>query len=143
MPITIVRLRASPRGYGSRGSGKTQNCVIPGHPACRGISLSRGLNRREIPRFARNDKINHFFRSLFSRGTGNRAQNEPRNIKTPRILLLTQSFCKLCARPQGLYIGKMTNRAQDAATRADLAWQGSVRAGVGSIELKLKISGGG
>jgi hypothetical protein len=23
-------------------------------------------NRREIPRFARNDKINHFFRSLFS-----------------------------------------------------------------------------
>jgi hypothetical protein len=24
-----------------------------------------GLNRREIPRFARNDKINYFFRSLF------------------------------------------------------------------------------
>ena len=26
-----------------------------------------GLNRREIPRFARNDKINYFFRTVISR----------------------------------------------------------------------------
>src|ERR1700686_4085415 len=31
------------------------------------LFLFMGLNRREIPRFARNDKINYFFRSLFSR----------------------------------------------------------------------------
>jgi hypothetical protein len=30
------------------------------------LFLFMGLNRREIPRFARNDKINYLFRSLFS-----------------------------------------------------------------------------
>src|SRR5580658_6220492 len=34
--------------------------------AKRGISLILGFNPREIPRFARNDKINYLFRSLFS-----------------------------------------------------------------------------
>ena len=32
----------------------------------RGISLFLGFNPREIPRFAQNDKINYFFRSLSS-----------------------------------------------------------------------------
>src|SRR6266481_7779176 len=31
------------------------------------LFLFSGSNRREIPRFARNDKINLFFRNLFSR----------------------------------------------------------------------------
>jgi hypothetical protein len=48
------------------GWGKNQYFVIPRHAACRGISLFLGLNRREIPRFARNDKINHLFRSQMS-----------------------------------------------------------------------------
>ncbi len=33
---------------------------------CRGISHSLAFDQREIPRFARNDKINYFFRKLFS-----------------------------------------------------------------------------
>src|SRR4029077_15063082 len=35
--------------------------------AKKAISLFLGFNRREIPRFARNDKTNYFFRGLFSR----------------------------------------------------------------------------
>jgi len=46
--------------------GKNQIFVIPRRAARRGISLFLHLNRREIPRFARNDKINYFFRSPFS-----------------------------------------------------------------------------
>jgi hypothetical protein len=30
------------------------------------ISFSLGFDRREIPRFAQNDKLNYFFRGLFS-----------------------------------------------------------------------------
>src|ERR1700693_6093161 len=51
-----------------RGCGKTQIFVISRGAARRGISLFLHLNKREIPRFARNDKINHFFRSLFRPG---------------------------------------------------------------------------
>jgi hypothetical protein len=46
--------------------GKTQIVVIPRRAARRGISLFLQLNLREIPHFVRNDKINYFFRSLFS-----------------------------------------------------------------------------
>jgi len=45
---------------------KTQLFVIPRRAARRGISLFVRLNRREIPHFVRNDKINYFFRSLFN-----------------------------------------------------------------------------
>jgi hypothetical protein len=38
--------------------------VIPRRAARRGISLFLRFNQREIPRFARNDKIKYFFRSL-------------------------------------------------------------------------------
>ena len=48
------------------GCGKTQYFVIPRHAACRGISLFPGLDPREIPRFARNDKINYVFRCQMS-----------------------------------------------------------------------------
>ncbi len=44
-----------------------QNAVIPRHAACRGISLSWGLDQREIPRFARNDNRRSIFRKLPSR----------------------------------------------------------------------------
>jgi hypothetical protein len=40
--------------------------VIPRRAARRGISLIPGFNEREIPRIARNDKINHLFRKLLS-----------------------------------------------------------------------------
>jgi hypothetical protein len=46
--------------------GKTQIFVIPRRAARRGISLFLHSKQREIPRFARNDKINYFFRGLFS-----------------------------------------------------------------------------
>src|SRR5579863_1032473 len=47
--------------------GNTRHFVIPRHAVCRGISLSLGLNHREIPRSQRrprNDKIDYFFRNL-------------------------------------------------------------------------------
>src|ERR1700722_6618238 len=40
--------------------GKTKSFVIPRRAARRGISLFLSFNHREIPRFARNDKIIHF-----------------------------------------------------------------------------------
>jgi hypothetical protein len=40
--------------------------VIPRRAASRGISLLLRSDQREIPRFARNDKINCFLRSLIS-----------------------------------------------------------------------------
>jgi hypothetical protein len=49
---------------------KFHNFVIPRHASCRGISLFLGLNRREIPRFARNDNINYFFRSPLKTSSG-------------------------------------------------------------------------
>ncbi len=52
---------------GFTGRGKTRIFVIPRRVARRGISLFLHLNQREIPHFVRNDKINCFFRSLFSR----------------------------------------------------------------------------
>ncbi len=47
--------------------GKTLNAVIPRHAACRGISLFLNFNRREIPRFARNDNVRDFPRILLTR----------------------------------------------------------------------------
>ena len=44
--------------------GITRHFVIPRHAVCRGISLCLGLNHREIPRFARNDKKDCLFRNL-------------------------------------------------------------------------------
>ena len=45
---------------------KDKDFVICRRAACRGVSLSLTLNRREIPRFARNDKTGNFFRNLAS-----------------------------------------------------------------------------
>ncbi len=59
----MLRVNSS---LGFSACGKTQIFVIPRRAARRGISLLLHLNRREIPRFARNDKLNYFFRSLFS-----------------------------------------------------------------------------
>ena len=68
------RLRPGPglrRGKHARTvCGKTQNVVIPRHALCRGISLSLGFERREIPRFARNDTLTHFVRKLCRRRGG-------------------------------------------------------------------------
>ncbi len=73
------------------GCGKTQTFVIPfrvsvhGEPrraACRGLSLFLDFNQREIPRFARNDKINYFFRSLLNRGL----RRNPRRYSRERQL---------------------------------------------------------
>jgi hypothetical protein len=50
----------------STSCGITQIFVIPRRAARRGISLVLRLSQREIPRFSRNDKINHFFFSLSS-----------------------------------------------------------------------------
>ena len=45
------------------------------------LFLFMGLNRREIPRFARNDKINYFFRSLFSLWVLVLARTNPHRLK--------------------------------------------------------------
>jgi hypothetical protein len=54
-------------GRGFTGCGKTQSAVILSEAKNLSLFLFLCLNRREIPRFAQNDKIRHFFRSLFSR----------------------------------------------------------------------------
>src|ERR1700676_5348794 len=51
-------------GAGFTACGKIKNFVIPRRAARRGISLSLAFNHREIPRFAQNDKMKYFFRSL-------------------------------------------------------------------------------
>jgi hypothetical protein len=48
------------------GCGKTQSAVILSEAKNLSLFLFLYLNRREIPRSAWNDKINYFFRSLFS-----------------------------------------------------------------------------
>jgi hypothetical protein len=64
--------------------------VIPRRAARRGISLFLCLNRREIPHFVRNDKINYFFRSLFSLRGLVRARTNPHWLKPA---LLKHSLC--------------------------------------------------
>jgi hypothetical protein len=56
-------------------------------------------NRREIPRFARNDKINYFFRSLFSLWVLVLARTNPRRLK-PAPLPIEKSRFQLCYSPQ-------------------------------------------
>src|SRR5579863_2670313 len=61
------------------------------------LFLFLGFNRREIPRFARNDKINYFFRSLGSlRVLDSLDRKHPHPVKpalpTPRV----QRFFRQC-----------------------------------------------
>jgi hypothetical protein len=58
-------------GCGFRGCGKTQHFVIPSEARNPSFFIFLYLNRREIPRFARNDGINYFFRKLFNRDIKN------------------------------------------------------------------------
>jgi hypothetical protein len=68
---------------------KSQMFVIPRRAARRGISLFLRSNRREIPHFVRNDKVNYFFRSLFilSAFLSRRAKSKPDRRK-PILLAL-------------------------------------------------------
>jgi hypothetical protein len=61
-PAVTVRLTT-----GFTGCGKTQSAVILSEAKNLSLFLFLYLNRREILRFAQNDKTRHFFRSLFSR----------------------------------------------------------------------------
>jgi len=56
-------------GRGFTGCGKTQNAVILSEAKNLSLFFFLYLNRREILRFAQNDKTRHFFRGLFSRNT--------------------------------------------------------------------------
>jgi hypothetical protein len=69
--------------------GKNHNFVIPRRAARRGISLFLGFNQIEIPRSARNDKINYFFRKLFSLSAflSRRTRSKPDRLK-PVLLAL-------------------------------------------------------
>jgi hypothetical protein len=53
-------------GAGFTGCGKTQSAVILSEAKNLSLFLILHLNRREILRFAQNDKTRHFFRSLWS-----------------------------------------------------------------------------
>jgi hypothetical protein len=59
-------------GRGFTGSGKTQSAVILSEAKNLSLFLFLYLNRREILRFAQNDKTRHFSRSLFSRAENRR-----------------------------------------------------------------------
>jgi hypothetical protein len=53
-------------GAGFAGCGKTQNTVILSEAKNLSLFARLYLNRREILRFAQNDRTSHFFCSLFS-----------------------------------------------------------------------------
>ena len=58
------RLKIKPTGV--TGCGKTQNVVILSEAKNPSLFLLLYSNRREILRFAQNDRTRHFFRSLVS-----------------------------------------------------------------------------
>jgi hypothetical protein len=87
-------------GAGFAACGKTQFFVIPRRAARRGISLFLGLNQRGIPHFVRNDKINYYFRSLFSLWA----------LVGARSTLATTQFHKLKAAPE--YIHECLSKVQ-------------------------------
>src|SRR4029077_12321289 len=57
--------RRGPGSAGFRGCGKTQNSVILSEAKNLSLFLLLYLNRREILRFAQNDRTRPFFRSLW------------------------------------------------------------------------------
>jgi hypothetical protein len=60
---------------GFTGRGKTQHSVILSEAKNLSLFLFLDLNRKEILRFAQNDRLRAFFRSLFSRdGSGRENQ---------------------------------------------------------------------
>jgi hypothetical protein len=65
------------------GCGQARTFVIPRRAARRGISLFLDGNLREIPLFARNDKISHYFRKRFcpSAVLPRRAKSTPHRLK--------------------------------------------------------------
>ena len=76
---------------GLAGCGKTQMFFILSRVARRGISLFLGFKQREIPRFARNDKIKDFF---FSSLLG-MAQSRPGAMRESACLNLQFSSSEL------------------------------------------------
>jgi hypothetical protein len=54
-------------GRGFTGCGKTQKAVILSEAKNLSLFLFLYLNRREILRFAQNDRSRHYFRSVFTR----------------------------------------------------------------------------
>src|SRR5712692_1875660 len=79
MPVTSA---FSSTGF--TGCGKTQNSVILSEAKNLSLFLFLYLNRREILRFAQNDRTRPFFRSLFSLLVfcGSKANHRPRRLKT-------------------------------------------------------------
>jgi hypothetical protein len=73
-------------GRGSKGRGKTQNAVILSEAKNLSWFLFSRLNRREILRFAQNDKSKHFFRSLFSRDVQGLEQRWLQPLKSRTVL---------------------------------------------------------
>jgi hypothetical protein len=65
-PVVARELARGSSGAGFTGCGKIQNAVILSEAKNLSLFLCLYLNRREILRFAQNDKTRHFFRSLFS-----------------------------------------------------------------------------
>jgi hypothetical protein len=65
---TVPRFAEYPAtaGQASQAAKKGSHSFCHSERSEESLFLFMGLNRREIPRFARNDKINYFFRSLFS-----------------------------------------------------------------------------
>src|SRR4029077_14351019 len=77
---------------GFTGCGKTQNSVILSEAKNLSLFLLLYLNRREILRFAQNDRTRPFFRSLFSlspfaRGRPNPRQAEDRPTHLRRLAM--------------------------------------------------------
>src|SRR5580700_10240809 len=68
-------------GHGFTGCGKTQSAVFLSEAKNLSLFLFLYLNRREILRFAQNDKTRHFFRSLFSLWVFGLARTNPRRLK--------------------------------------------------------------
>src|SRR5579863_10729958 len=83
----------------SQAAGKGPHSFCHSERSEESLFLFIGINRREIPRFARNDKINYFFRSLFRlRGFVLARTNTHRLKPAPLVLTIyffpfVTSFC--------------------------------------------------
>ena len=88
---------------GFTGCGKTQNSVILSEAKNLSLSLFLCLKRREILRFAQNDRTRPFFRSLFSLSPFvNRGKIARTKIKPDRLKPVLHGF-KSASQPRRVH----------------------------------------
>jgi hypothetical protein len=72
-------------GHGFKGYGKSFKTFCHSERSEESLFLFIGLTPREILRFAQNDKINYYFRGLFSRGIRRPENQGPYPLMADRL----------------------------------------------------------